>query len=458
MYDQTQPLRMAQFRLDLRMIAERMARFLGAEHGVKRAQWLLVNGARVLVTVWDTLLVSAVMQVALALPMAWYFHRAMVVGLPANILITPVVVVLVPLAALTALLALLSMHVAAVLAVPVSWLLALMLHVLHTLGALRAADTRVATPTMLVVVATAATLLFAIFAVRRNRYLALAGAVALTASAAWIAFVPPRPRVHPGVLEITAIDVGQGDALLVVTPQGRTLLIDAGGAVRSSTEFDVGEEVVSSYLWERGFTRLDTIALTHAHADHIGGLGAIIRNFRPRTLWVGINPPTAAYEHLLAAANESGMTVERHVEGDNFDYGGVAVQVVSPAPDWQVTKNARNNDSLGMLLTYGATSALLEGDAEKKVEKMIAAENPRADLLKVGHHGSATSTIPELLAAVQPKVAVISVGYRSPFGHPRSDVLERLEAAHVLTHRTDIEGAVTFILDGKSVTVMPHEW
>jgi competence protein ComEC len=263
--------------------------------------------------------------------------------------------------------------------------------------------------------------------------------------------------LRPGVLEITAIDVGQGDALLVITPQGKTLLIDAGGAVRSGSEFDVGEEVVSSYLWGRGFTRLDAIALTHAHADHIGGLPAIIRNFRPVALWVGVNPPTPAYAGLLAAAQLGGVRIEPHLEGDRFDFGGAAVRVVSPAPDWQVAKNARNNDSLGMLLSFGATSALLEGDAEKKVEKMIATEVPRADLLKVGHHGSATSTIPELLSAVQPKLAVISVGYRSPFGHPRSDVLERLENAHVLTHRTDVEGAVTFILDGKTVVVAPPE-
>jgi competence protein ComEC len=103
-------------------------------------------------------------------------------------------------------------------------------------------------------------------------------------------------------------------------------------------------------------------------------------------------------------------------------------------------------------LAYGKTSALLEGDAERKSEQRIAEEQPEADLLKVAHHGSATSTIPQLLATVHPHFAVISVGARNTYGHPRSEVLARLENAHALTYRTDLDGAVTFYLDGKTVS------
>ena len=110
-----------------------------------------------------------------------------------------------------------------------------------------------------------------------------------------------------------------------------------------------------------------------------------------------------------------------------------------------------NDDSLAILITYGQTSALLAGDLEKKMEKFIAAEHPLADVLKVAHHGSDTSTTPELLAAVHPRFAVISVGYHNSFGHPRQIVLERLRKAHVSTYRTDTQGAITFLLDGKRV-------
>jgi competence protein ComEC len=138
---------------------------------------------------------------------------------------------------------------------------------------------------------------------------------------------------------------------------------------------------------------------------------------------------------------------------------GSEVAVLAPPRDAEVHPSRPNDESLVIKISYGATSALLEGEAEKKTEQQVARESPQADLLKVAHHGSATSTVPEPLAAVHPRFAVISVGVRNVYGHPRREVLERLEEAHVITYRTDMDGAVTFYLDGKTVTsqlAAPH--
>ena len=143
----------------------------------------------------------------------------------------------------------------------------------------------------------------------------------------------PEPAlVSHGMLEVTAIDVGQGDSILVVGPDGRTMLVDAGGPVGGLTEtaeatsrFDVGEEVVSPYLWSRRFRRLDVLVLSHAHSDHMGGMPAVMRNFRPRELWVSIDPNSEAYRALLVEAKELGVVVRHFYAGDRVTWDGIEV-------------------------------------------------------------------------------------------------------------------------------------
>src|SRR5262249_12532575 len=159
------------------------------------------------------------------------------------------------------------------------------------LGHLHISQWRVPDPGWMITVVAAFGVLMALVAVRRSRGFAIAGIAALLVSALLAAFAVARPRITTGKLEITAIDVGQGDSLLIVSPEGRTLLVDAGGNLGPARgEFDFGEDVVSPYLWFRGIDRLDVVALSHAHGDHIGGLARVVENFHPRELWIGINP------------------------------------------------------------------------------------------------------------------------------------------------------------------------
>jgi competence protein ComEC len=447
-YDLNLEPRLAQLRLDLRMVAERAGRLIGATS----ARWLVRGVAGTMVATFELLVVSSITQAVLVLPMRMYFHRAAIVGLPANVLVLPLAGVMLNAGVAAIVLSYVWMPPARLAA----WLAATALHwtlrCINGISHLHVAQWRVPDPGWIISLIAAAGIVAAVLTVRRRRPLAWTSVAVLFASACAAAFSVAPPRVATNKLEVTAIDVGQGDSLLVVSPQGRAMLIDGGGSFGPARgEFDFGEDVVSPYLWSRGLERLDVVVLTHAHGDHIGGLSRALENFRPRELWVGINPQTAALDRLYAAAAAQGVAVRNHSTGDEFDWNGTRVRVLSPPSGWQPKAKPANDDSLALLISYGATRVLLAGDVERKMERFIAGESPQADLLKIAHHGSATSTTPEMLAAVQPRFAVISVGARNSFGHPRLAVLERLQGARVLTYRTDMMGLVTFLLDGKNV-------
>jgi competence protein ComEC len=440
--------RLAQFRLDLRLVAGRLARFIGA----RTAQFAVTTSSRAALATGELIIVSAITQAVLVLPMRSYFHRAAILGLPANVLVLPLAGTMLNSGAAAIALSYVSMPLARAMAAITAAALHWTLLCLNWLAQLGVSRWRVPGPTPVIAALAAAGVVIALIAVRQRRAVMLGGMAALLASAGTVAFYHPAPRLEKGKLEITAIDVGQGDSLLVVSPEGRTMLIDAGGSIGPvHSEFDFGEDVVGPYLWWRGLEHLDVAALTHAHGDHIGGLARVLEDFHPSELWVGVNPETPELQRLYQAAERARVSVRRHTAGELVMWGGSRVRVLSPPRDWQPSTKPGNDDSLVLLIAYEDTSALLAGDLEKKMERFVAAEAPRADVLKVAHHGSATSTTPELLAAVQPRFAVVSAGYRNPFGHPRQAVLERLQQNHVQTYRTDLLGAVTFLLDGKSV-------
>lgn len=287
-----------------------------------------------------------------------------------------------------------------------------------------------------------------------------ASAMAAPAAAVWIACSPlTLVRWPPGDLRVHAFDVGQGDAVLVQFPNGRRMLVDAGGA--NADGRDLGQRVIGPTLRVRGLRRLDYLVVTHADRDHIGGAATLVREFRPAEVWIGVPvADDAATAALRAAAEAVGATWRESRRGERIAVGAVQVHVVHPPPpDWE-RQRVRNDDSVVLALRYGGVRVLLTGDVGAAVEPEIAAAidaadpvPPRVTVLKVAHHGSGGSTAEAWLTATRPSLAIVSAGASNPFGHPAPAVLARLRAAGTDVWRTDHDGEVGVRTDGRALEV-----
>lgn len=248
-----------------------------------------------------------------------------------------------------------------------------------------------------------------------------------------------------GTLKVHFIDVGQADSILVQLPSGQNILIDGGNN-------DDGTLVVN-YLKQQGVKRLDHVIGTHPHEDHIGGLDVAIRSFEVGKVYLPkVVHTSKTYEDLLLAIKGKGLKVTQAKAGVKLDVGS-GIEAVMLAPNSSSYEDL-NNYSAVLKLTYGSTSFLFTGDAEAESESEIlrVGYNLKSDVLKVGHHGSSSSTTPAFLKAVSPKYAVISVGKDNKYGHPHPETLAKLAEAGVQVFRTDLQGTIVVISDGKTIT------
>ena len=249
------------------------------------------------------------------------------------------------------------------------------------------------------------------------------------------------------------LDVGQGDAILLRTNHGRWVLLDAGPAWRGG---DAGRSTVLPYMLRRGGS-LEAFVLSHPHTDHVGGAASVLNGMRPRAYWdAAFAGGSEAYIASLATAKKKGIEWHRVHPGDSIVLDGVAVTFLAPDSSWTVGLKDPNLASTIALVRYGMVRFLLVGDAERAEEDWLLAthhDELRADVLKVGHHGSSTSSSDGFLNAVRPSVAIISVGAGNIYKHPSGDVLHALSRVGARVLRTDESGTIIVRTDGVHIEI-----
>ena len=252
-----------------------------------------------------------------------------------------------------------------------------------------------------------------------------------------------------GKLKIYFIDVGQGDSMLVKTVRGKNILIDGGGS--KDPDYDIGEKILVPYLLDRRIKTLDYVIISHFDEDHATGVAQILGKIDVSSIILTRQlEENDIYRHILSIAKEKKIKLIYVKEGDVLKIGGIKISIIHPENKLMIN-NPMNNNSIVCKVEYNSFSMLLTGDIEMEAEELILRKNInlKADVLKVAHHGSKTSTTGEFLKAINPKVALIGVGKNNNFGHPSNEVIQRLKENGTRIYRTDENGEISITVNKK---------
>ena len=398
--------------------------------------------------------VSVAASIGSAPLIAHYFMELSLVAVLSNLFIIPLLgFMAVPLASLGLFSALFSIQFAGIFFVPAAILSDLAIFISSYISAFPFASIMVSPPGAGEIIVYYI-LLIAVFKLRGRAFLSAALIVPLIYIS--LNFIDARAYKSRGKLEVNFLSVGQGESTLVGFPDGKNMLIDGGGFYNNS--FDTGKMIIRPFLLARGIKKIDYMVMTHPHPDHMYGLLHLIKEFEIGELWMGNSPVIDEIQKdIMDIAKRKGMK-ERVLndESEDFNIGGVRVEMLGPSRGFfkgADDDSGINNRSIVMRLVYGDISFMLAADMEVEGEMKILSggRGIRADVIKVPHHGSLTSSSTEFIKEVSPAYAVFSVGHKNRFRFPREEVVKRYldEGANIL--RTDIHGAVSFVTDGKAL-------
>ena len=393
------------------------------------------------------LLTSSVATLITAPIIAWYFGRLSLIAPLANLLAGPVIAVLQPLLFLT--LAISRVEPVAKFMADASHPLLVAFDTIATLCASIPASSVPVVPSLVTVVAGGVAVV-ALTVATVSRYPGRPVVVG-TACICVVAWSPALPLPYRGGVEMHVLDVGQGDAVLVRTDRGNWIVFDAGRVWRTG---DAARSTIIPYIMSRG-GKVRAFILSHAHADHVGGAASLFKALEPDEFWDSAFPQGSdVYDATLRAASAAGVEWKRVSAGEIVAVDGVVVRFLAPDSAWTATLSDPNDASTIARVEYRSARFLLTGDAETEEEAWLlrhARGDLQADVLKVAHHGSSTSSGDRFLEAVRPSLAVISVGADNLYGHPSSDVLAGLSRVGAQTLRTDLNGTIVIRTDGQRI-------